>query len=124
MKKLWIILAAAAVFTACYKDNKEDLYGLGPGNSCDTTNVTYSATIQPVLQSKCAVSGCHNSAGYSGGVNLSTYAGAKIIADNGMLLHVIRHESGVPPMPQGGAKLDDCTITQIRKWVSDGAPNN
>lgn len=123
MKKLWII-PAVALLAACYKDNREDMYGIGPGSTCDTSNVTYSAVVQPVLQSKCATSGCHNAASHSAGVDLSSYAGAKIIADKGSLLQVIRHESGLPPMPQGGAKLDDCTIAQIQKWVNDGAPNN
>ena len=123
MKKFWVVLPMM-VLAACYKDNKEDMYGLGPGSNCDTTNVTYTATIQPVLQSKCATAGCHNAATSSAGINLSTHVGAKAIADNGLLLKVTRHESGVAPMPQGGAKLDDCNLAQIQKWVQDGAPNN
>jgi len=122
--KRYLIILPMIVLAACYKDNKEDMYGSGPGAGCDTTNVTYAATIQPLLQSKCATSGCHNAASSSAGINLSNHAGAKAIADNGFFLRVIRHESGVAPMPQGGAKLDDCTIAQIQKWVNDGAPNN
>lgn len=123
MKKLWVILPLVA-WAACTKNNKEDMYPTPPGSSCDTVNVTYATVIQPLVQTKCATSGCHNAGSRAGGINLSAYAGVKNVADNGLLLRVLRHENGVPPMPQGAAQLDDCTIAQIQKWVNDGAPNN
>lgn len=124
IRRIFAFVLPALIFISCYKDNKEDMYGLGIGNDCDTTDVTFSATISPVLQSKCATSGCHDAGTQSSGVNLSAYSGAKSIAVNGSLMQVINHASGYPAMPQGGAKLDDCTIAKIQKWVNDGAPNN
>lgn len=89
---------------------------------CDTTNVTYSATILPLMQSRCI--GCHNNNTTSGNVNLSTHAGTQVQALNGRLLAVVNHEPGFSPMPSGGNKLSDCEIAEIRIWVNDGAPNN
>jgi mono/diheme cytochrome c family protein len=40
------------------------------------------------------------------------------------LLDAIRHTAGVTPMPYGGAKLSDCQVQQVSKWVAAGALNN
>jgi len=89
---------------------------------CDTTNVTYSGTVLPLLQSRCI--GCHNNNTTSGNVNLSTHAGAQVQALNGRLLAVVNHEAGYSPMPKGGSKLSSCEIKELKIWVEDGAPNN
>ncbi|MGC1242181.1 MAG: c-type cytochrome [Chryseosolibacter sp.] len=88
---------------------------------CDTTQYTYAAIIQPVLSNNCA--GCHKAPAPGGGIDLSTFALVKAQVDNGTLVGSITHASGFIPMPQGG-KLSDCEITQIRRWVDGGAPNN
>jgi hypothetical protein len=46
------------------------------------------------------------------------------LAFNGKLMGVISHAVGFKPMPNGGNKLPDCKIIQIRKWIEVGAPNN
>jgi cytochrome c553 len=88
---------------------------------CDTVNFTYTA-IQPILQQNCI--GCHSSTLASGGVNLSTHAGVAVVAQSGELMGAIKHQTGFVAMPQGAAKLSDCKIRQIEKWVQAGAPNN
>ena len=89
---------------------------------CDTNSFTFSAAINPILQQNCI--GCHNNSLQSGGVNLSTYSGASVVAQNGRLLGAIKHQSGYAPMPQGGAQLQSCKIKQVEKWVAAGAQNN
>lgn len=89
---------------------------------CDTTNVTFSGTIFPLLQAKCI--GCHNNNTTSGNVNLSTHAGAQVVALNGKLLGAVNHDNGYKPMPPSGNKLPSCEIAEIRIWIEDGAPNN
>lgn len=119
-KLLWIPLLALA---GCYYDNLKEMYPAAPGG-CKTDTVTYAATIQPILQSNCSVSGCHNAGAAAAGIDLSTYAGVKPIALNGRLLGVVSHSSGYSPMPKNGAKLSDCVLSQIQKWVAKGAPEN
>lgn len=93
-----------------------------PGEECDTADVTYSAVVRPVLQTNCV--SCHSGPNPPLGVNLTTYQGAKVVADDGRLYGVISHAPGFPPMPQGGQKLDDCTISRIKAWIDAGAANN
>jgi hypothetical protein len=88
---------------------------------CDTNSYTYSATINPLFQTYCV--GCHNSPSSSGG-DLSNYNGAKVVAQTGRLYGSVAHLPGYVAMPQGAAMLEDCQVTQIKKWIEAGAPNN
>jgi hypothetical protein len=90
--------------------------------SCDTSNVTYSGTIAPILQLYCT--GCHSGSLLSGGIDLSVYTGVAAVAMNGSLEGAITHAAGYTPMPFGGNQLPDCEISQIIAWIDDGAPNN
>ncbi|MEQ1798404.1 MAG: c-type cytochrome domain-containing protein [Lacibacter sp.] len=89
---------------------------------CDTTFFTYSATILPTLQSSCI--GCHSGGVPAGNIDLTTYSNVYALALSGKLLGAVSHAAGFKPMPNGGNKLPDCKITQIRKWIQVGAPNN
>jgi hypothetical protein len=89
---------------------------------CDTNNVTFSATVAPILAANCY--SCHSTAIATSGVVLDTYNGVKKQASNGTLIGVITHAPGFPPMPDGGGKLSDCNIAKIKKWIDAGAPNN
>lgn len=123
MKKIlsFLIPVTGIILTlsSCYKDNAEDMY---PSANCDLTAVTYSNSVKPVIAQSCAISGCHIDATATG-IDLSTYEGVAGMATGGRLLPAIKH-TGPSPMPKGAAKLDDCTISKIEKWVNDGAPNN
>ena len=88
------------------------------GSACDTANVTYTNFVKPLVQAKCQ--GCHGNTNPSAGINLSTYATAKPIAQNGKLVGAITRTSNW--MPKNGQKLDDCTILKITTWVNQGAP--
>lgn len=96
-------------------------------NGCDTTQYTFAAVIAPLLNAYCV--GCHSGNSPGGSVNLSTYSAikAELDANPNRLVGSINWTSpytGARQMPQGSAKLPDCYITQIEKWVSSGAPNN
>jgi hypothetical protein len=110
------IIGLLALNTGCYKDNKETMY---PRSSCDTTNVTWSKDIRPIINASCAFVGCHN-ADRSGGYNLSNFEGVKAMVDNNRFLAVI--ESG--SMPKNATKLDNCTINKVRSWINKGALEN
>ena len=74
-----------------------------------------------MMQTYCV--GCHNSAAASGG-SLNDYTSVMQAAVNGRMIGDVSHLSGYNAMPLGGTMLEDCQITQIKKWVAAGAPNN
>lgn len=91
-------------------------------SGCDTTRFTYAAVIKPMIDHKCA--GCHKAGSLGGNIDLATYAGTRVVALNGKLVGSIMHQIGFSPMPKNTAKLSDCEITQVRKWVTAGSLNN
>ena len=92
--------------------------GIDCEGPCDTTHVTYSGTILPIIQNSCI--GCH----VNGTTNLANYTSVKLSVTNGKLLGSINQITGCLPMPQGGAKLPPCKLRQFKIWVYAGALNN
>lgn len=92
---------------------------------CDSTgNVTYSATIAGIISTNC--SGCHSNSTantYGGGFSFEGYT--NLVAENSVrLINTLLHTDGYSAMPKGGAKLSDCNISKINKWIKSGEPNN
>ncbi|HTK19459.1 MAG TPA: hypothetical protein VL442_08100 [Mucilaginibacter sp.] len=134
MKKL-IIFAILPIMismiAACYNDNLSELTPASgvPGGkgaaTCDTSGVmSYSGNVVPVLQTNCGLNNSCHSANNSSGYNLSTYAGVRSVALNGMLNASITWSGTVAPMPQGGSKISSCNIIKIQKWINAGSANN
>jgi uncharacterized membrane protein len=92
------------------------------GTACDTTQFKFSTTISPILASNCV--GCHSGTAPSAGITLSTYQSVKGQVTNGRLWGAVTHSPGYSPMPKNAAKLSDCQLTQIKKWIDAGALNN
>lgn len=90
--------------------------------NCDTALFTYSGAIRNIIQNKCA--GCHNPSSVGGNIDLSTYSGVNAVALNGKLYASITQQPGFSPMPKNAAKLSDCEIRQVQKWINAGALNN
>ncbi len=90
--------------------------------SCDTTNVSFSNHVWPVIQTSCL--GCHSGGSPSGGIGLANHSQVAQAAATGRLLGAVRWESGFAAMPQNGNQLSACQITQIKKWIENGTPNN
>ncbi|MBL7952102.1 MAG: hypothetical protein JNM62_10310 [Flavobacteriales bacterium] len=103
----------------CYYDNEEELY---PNNFCDTTNVTYSGTVDAIIQGKCAIPGCHVSGGNGTGDFTSFSALSQQVANGRVLRSIKRDPAGIPMPPSGG--LRDCEVRQIELWIAAGAANN
>ncbi|MBA3663158.1 MAG: hypothetical protein H0W61_02985 [Bacteroidetes bacterium] len=85
---------------------------------CDTTNITFSGTVFPVIVNNCM--GCHSTTIPT----LKNYNEIKAQVDNGKIICTIKHLSGCTPMPLNSPPLSACKIKQIEKWVKAGAPNN
>jgi len=119
LRSLFLILGLTWLTTACYYDVEEELY---PTLECSTDNINYSEEVLAIISTNCY--SCHNAASNFGNITLEGYAALKARVDNGQLLKVIRHESGVSPMPQNQPQLVACDIAKIEAWVAAGAPNN
>ena len=91
-------------------------------NMCDSNSFTFNNAIRPIISNKCQ--GCHSGSAPQGGIDLSTYTGLKAKVTDGTLWGSINHLPGFSPMPKNGTKLSDCEISQFRKWIAAGAPNN
>lgn len=117
---VFFLILTTIYITGCYYDNEEYLYPKIT-STCDTTNVTYSLSVEPILNTYCI--SCHGSSNITG-VTLDTYVGVQVQVANGHLLSSIVQDGSVPAMPQSGGKLDNCNISIIRKWIKEGTPNN
>ena len=127
MKKRAFILLSLPVLlgvSACYYDHEETLYGASSNQPCTDTvgTVSYAQKVVPILQSSCY--GCHAGTSPSGNQLMGSYAADKAMAQSGKLMGTINHAAGFSPMPKSAAKLSNCKIATIKKWVDAGMPNN
>lgn len=126
MKKYyWLIVFAVVVLmlpASCYYDSEEALYpSLSSG--CDTTAVTFSGKIAPMLANNCL--SCHSNAtaaGAGNGIRLENYADVKNRAS--AVAGSIKHTGTYSPMPKNGGKLNTCLINQFDIWIRTGMPEN
>ncbi len=118
----FLFLGISFSFSGCYYDDEETLYALINPPACDTTNVTYTNDIIPILERECYT--CHGSSAPGGGYILNTYTGLSVSVNDGSLLGAVAHETGFSNMPKGGNQLLDCDIQFIRTWINQGALNN
>jgi hypothetical protein len=91
-------------------------------SDCDTSNVTFVGTILPITDTYCK--GCHSGTHPSGGISLTDYATIKNSVESQRFMGAIEQLTGYSPMPQGGNKLSDCAIRQLKIWINNGMPNN
>lgn len=92
-------------------------------SNCDTTLFGYGNRVEKIVQTWCVV--CHKPGNTSGNIDLSNYSGvaSAIKSNNNAFLNSILHAPGYSAMPKG-AKLGDCEINAIKKWISGGYPEN
>jgi len=87
---------------------------------CDSTNVTYTTSINPIVQNWCI--GCHGGSNPANGTSLETYADVVACANSNRLMGALLHQSGFYPMPKGGESLSTCDINLFQKWINLGKP--
>jgi hypothetical protein len=115
-----LVVSALAILTisGCHYDNEEDLY---PGsNMCDTSNVTYTASIAPVFATYC--NSCHGGSAPNGNVKTDIYP--TLVTNITRIRGAINHEPGFMQMPQGASKLPACDLLKIDIWIRQGMPQN
>jgi hypothetical protein len=113
---LTLLCIATLPQTACYYDNEKDLYGDG---SCDTTAISYTTDIRPVLDANCV--SCHAPGGEQEGAPLVTYENVKQYADT---RDIVDRTNGTGSLMPPSGKMSNCNIAIIEAWVNAGAPNN
>jgi uncharacterized membrane protein len=106
---------------ACSKENEQALQPKENG-SCDTSNISYSVDVKPVLQKECYA--CHSTSIASGGIVLDNYNGVKAASSAGRLAGAVSHAAGYVPMPLGQARISDCSVNTIKAWINRGMINN
>ena len=126
MKKSLLIVGLFACLSGWYSCTKDT--AVAPAIvTCDSTHVSYTKSIQPMMANYCAYSGCHdgNTAGAS---NLSNYIGVKtdLVIDSPSLNSIICRVQGTicgDRMPKGLRALKAAYIDTIMLWKSGGYCN-
>lgn len=93
-----------------------------PRFGCDSSDVTYSGSILPIIQFNCI--GCHSTADPQGDINLEHFAKVKELVDNGSFYGSILHHPDYVPMPREDITLPECYLRLISIWIDNGAPDN
>lgn len=130
MKPLRIAIAVIALFVVWYGCTTTPTANT-TATTTDTTTATlcFSKDVQPIFQSNCAVSGCHDSQTRSDGYDLSSYSGimrgVKASNANSSVVYTITASSlgsrRMPPSPR--AALTDAQRAIIANWINAGAQN-
>ena len=125
MKKTSLFVVTGLLFLflipSCYNDNVEDLYPF-EAYACDTTNVTYSNTIAPIMETYC--NECHSAGNPQASVITDNYTDLSVIAKNGQLWKAVSHDPGAVPMPYQRNQLSECNLGKINIWIKADSPEN
>ena len=114
---IFSLLLSVMIFSTCSKE-------IGPlhDTSCDSVDNTYLTGIRPILDSNCAVPGCHESGFLPG--DYTSYTGIKAKADAGSLENRLFILGDMPPATFPQYALTPEELQQFRCWINAGAPNN
>jgi len=115
-KKISTILFLSVLIPfSCSKDEQTtaDCTGVAP---------TYTSDIGAIMNTSCAISGCHSANFPADGLDLSNYSKVKSASLNGEVLQSIKHLSGAEAMPKDAAKLSSDKILKVECWIKNGAP--
>ena len=113
--------------------------GGGTGSTCDPDTVYFQNQVLPLLQSNCAVSGCHDATTRREGVQLTDYNSVVktggVVAGNpnrSKLYTVLSGGGGdddksaleglMPPPPRAAFTTDQKNV--VKNWILQGAKNN
>lgn len=132
----YLMAMVLLAFTACkhdpdlsaFPDNPEPPI---PVAGCDPDTVYFVNTVLPLLQSSCAMSGCHDAATAQEGVILTDYNRIIITGDvkpgnaaDSKIFEVLGEdgEDRMPPAPANAFTAEQKAL--IAKWINQGARNN
>ncbi|MFM7709359.1 MAG: hypothetical protein ACKO5C_00445 [Ferruginibacter sp.] len=114
----FFLLTVCFGFLGCYNDKEELLYPNTSSLDCTTISAKYSTDIAPIMQTKCAVSGCHNASSSAAGVILQTHA--QVAAKANQIKQTCIVSKSMPP----AGPLPLAEQNAIQCWINAGTPNN
>ena len=115
MKKSIFHIILLFFIGSCTYDNEEDLF---KDVDCTSDPPSFSTHIGPLLQTNCAVSGCHVA-----GNQFPDLTNFNHVKDFALLIKQKTSNRTMPP-PESGRVLSKAQIDQISCWVDSGALNN
>ncbi len=128
IKKLFIgvvlIFLTTLIITSCVKDlgkpeGTSSSAKIIPANICDSA--TYNFKIKAIVDTKCAIGGCHAAGSQAGGVLLTDYSSVKSKADGGRIKVRVIDKNTVMP-PASNTQLTTNELALVQCWLDKGAP--
>ncbi|MGP8215358.1 MAG: hypothetical protein ACLQQ4_07335 [Bacteroidia bacterium] len=121
-----LIVFFALILAANSCENKEALVPIVNSlpAGCDTAGQKYSKGIDTIINTQCAVSGCHAYGGL--GADFTTYSGVLTYAKGGQGSSMWQDLVGPTstPMPQiQQPGWNECDKFKLEDWILAGAPN-
>ncbi len=107
----------SGIYVLTVKDADDCPYVVGTEVPRESTGVSYSLDIVPILMVSCTLSGCHNG-DLGNSRDWRNYDNVKFNAQN------IKTRTENRTMPVGGNTLTQDQIDLINCWIEDGANNN
>ncbi len=124
-----MVASLLLALSSCYNDKYDKLYPAPATAICDTTTISYSSDVKPIINASCAISGgCHNAAGNSttGNLDFTVLTVLQSQATHDLMINDINGtpSKGHAAMPLSLPKISQCDINKLTRWVNEGAPNN
>jgi uncharacterized membrane protein len=116
-KVKWFLFSGVLfLFASCYYDKEEVLYP--GGSSCSSVVKKFSTDVNPLVQTKCAISSeCHSAGSTNSGGALTSYDQIRDKSVN------IRHQVVTHLMPKTGSITNE-ELKSIICWIDSGSPLN
>ncbi len=121
-----IVVFISILFSCTHKIDTQFDVPITKDTACDPNLVYFVNDIQPILNSNCAYSGCHDAVTHKEGVDLSSYSqvmstgGVKAKNPQGSELYEKIQEGEMPP----NGSLSSDLKQMIYDWIAQGALNN
>jgi len=128
-----ILLAISICMTNSCTYNKFSPPASSGCTATDTTNVSYSKQVAPIIIDNCFTSqNCHNGPNsfspyrYDSYASLQTFLNTSSFPEGSTtFVNCIKQTGGkYPNMPLTGNKLSNCDISILVNWINEGYPNN
>lgn len=129
MKKSFVIVSLFVCLSAWYSCTKDTAIVPAVAPTCDSTHVSYTKTMVPIVTQYCAYSGCHAAPLGPAANDLSTYIGLKgeMSIDspglNSILCRIQTTTCGNDRMPKNLRPLNSAYIDTFKLWKSGGYCN-